>query len=57
MSLAIANQMLKYVWLPEYRPNMTPKKNTFEWWEKFIIKPAVAKREPIGALNVRKVTI
>jgi hypothetical protein len=57
MSLAIANQMLKYVWLPEYRPNMTPKKNTFEWWEKFIIKPAVAKREPIGAPNVRKVTI
>jgi hypothetical protein len=57
MSLAIANQMLKYVWLPEYRPNMTPKKNTFEWWEKYIIKPVIPKREPIGATNVRKVTI
>jgi phage terminase large subunit len=29
MSLAIANQMLKYVWLPEYRPNIVPKKKYF----------------------------
>jgi hypothetical protein len=36
---------------------MTPKKNTFEWWEKYIIKPVIPKREPIGAANVRKVTI
>jgi len=57
MSLAIANQMLKYVWLPEYRPNLVPKKNSFDWWEKYIIKAKPAKRVPIGADNIRKVTI
>lgn len=57
MSLAIGNQMLKYVWLPEYRPNTTAKKNTFEWWEKYIVKAVIPTRQPIGADNVRKVTI
>lgn len=57
MSLAIANQMLKYVWLPEYRPNMAPRKNSFTWWEQFVPKAKPGVRTPIGAHNVRKVTI
>jgi hypothetical protein len=57
MSLAIANQMLKYVWLPEYRPNIVPKKNTFGWFEQFIPKAQSPERMKIGANNIRKVTI
>jgi hypothetical protein len=54
MSLAIANQMLKYVWLPEYRHDPAPIKNTLGWWEKFIIKEKEQKKLPIGAFNVRE---
>ncbi|QGH73523.1 MAG: terminase [Podoviridae sp. ctDWo9] len=54
MSLAIANQMLKYVWLPEYRTNDTPKPNTFRWWESMIISNSGPKKQPIGAHNVRQ---
>jgi hypothetical protein len=57
MSLAIANQMLKYVWLPEYRANLAPRKNTFGWFEQFIPKAQTPERVKIGAHNVRKVTI
>lgn len=53
MSLAIAVQMLKYVWLPEYRLNMAPRYNTLEWWEQFLPKAKREKVEPIGANNVR----
>ena len=51
MSLAIANQMLKHVWLPEYRHNLPPKKNSMEWWERFIIREEKPKRVPIGSYN------
>jgi hypothetical protein len=54
MSLAITNQMLKYVWLPEYRHDASPVKNTFGWWEKFILKAEVEKETPIGAYNSRE---
>ena len=57
MSLAISNQMLKYVWLPEYRVAVAPKKNTFDWWSQHILKAPKPGRQPIGAENVRKVTI
>lgn len=53
MSLAIAIQMLKYVWLPEYRLNTAPKYNTLEWWEQFLPRSKTAQMEPIGANNVR----
>ena len=53
MSLAIANQMLKYVWLPEYRFDPAPPKNTWGWWEQHIIKEKKEKSLPIGAFNVR----
>jgi hypothetical protein len=53
MSLAISNQMLKYVWLPEYRGTDTPKKNTLGWWEKHIVREKKPERVPIGAFNTR----
>jgi hypothetical protein len=53
MSLAIANQMLKYVWLPEYRGTDTAKPNTLGWWEKHIIREKKPERELIGSHNVR----
>jgi hypothetical protein len=51
MSLAIANQMLKYVWMPEYRKDLPPKRNSLQWWERFIIKEEKGSRIPIGAYN------
>ena len=54
MSLAIGNQMLKYVWLPEYRYDPAPVKNTLGWWEKFIMKEKQEPKMPIGAFNVRE---
>lgn len=53
MSLAIANQMLKYVWLPEYRYDPAPPKNTLGWWEQHLVKEKKEKSLPIGAFNVR----
>jgi hypothetical protein len=53
MSLAICNQMLKYVWLPEYRHNLEPVKNTLAWWERYIVQDEVPKRPKIGAFNAR----
>jgi len=55
--LAIANQMLKYVWLPEYRSKEVLKKNSFDWWATKIPKVAKPGRIPIGSNNIRKVTI
>jgi hypothetical protein len=53
MSLAIANQMLKYVWLPEYRSTDTEKPNTLRWWESHIIRQKAPENVPIGSYNVR----
>lgn len=54
MSLAIAVQMLKYVWLDEFRPNRTPKKNTLEWWDKQLDELEKVFEKPIGAGNARR---
>jgi hypothetical protein len=54
MSLAITNQMLKYVWLPEYRVDAEPIRNTLGWWEKFLIREKQEVKTPIGAFNVRE---
>jgi hypothetical protein len=56
MSLAIANQMLKYVWLPEYRADLSAPKNSLLWWEQHMFDPYGDNRVPIGAHNVRKRT-
>ena len=53
MSLAITNQMLKYVWLPEYRYDALPVRNTLGWWEQHIVKEKKQKRTPIGAFSVQ----
>ena len=53
ISLAIANQMLKYVWLPEYRGNSTVPKNTLLWWEQHLMSAQSANKVPIGSHNVR----
>jgi hypothetical protein len=54
ISLALANQMLKYVYLPEYMPDRTPPKNSLMWWEQFISREEPPGRIPIGSHNVRK---
>ena len=52
MSLAICNQMLKYVWLPEYRNDLEPRKNSLDWWSRFIVGDPKPRNAPIGAYNV-----
>lgn len=53
ISLAIANQMLKYVWLPEYQnPNKIPK-NSLAWWEGHIMGRPTTQKVPLGAHNIR----
>jgi hypothetical protein len=53
ISLAIANQMLKFVWLPEYYVGEVIPRNTLAWWEQFIIQDKPPQNQPIGAYNVR----
>lgn len=43
MSLAIANQMLKYVWLPEYRVKVEKLPFSLEWFAGKIKKPQQEK--------------
>ena len=33
ISLAIANQMLKHVWLPEFQVDSGPPPGSFDWWQ------------------------
>ena len=54
MSLAICWQMLKYVWLPEYRGDQSMPKYSLGWFERFKIdEDSAFKRVPIGAHNAR----
>jgi hypothetical protein len=53
MSLAIANQMLKHVWLPQYRVDEQPGPGTFGWLDKRMYGDEKKKRPPIGAHSVR----
>ena len=43
MSLAIANQMLKYVWLPEYRPKSDAPFGTLNYFASKLRKPQKEK--------------
>ena len=56
MSLAITNQMLKYVWLPEYRSEDSPPRNTMGWWEKYIIRDIQPQNARIGSFNTTSST-
>ena len=53
MSLAVGNQMLKHVWLPEYQVTFTPPKHSLAWFEQFIVQEEVT-RTFVGAHNVRR---
>ena len=63
ISLAIANQMLKYVWLKDYEPHREPGPGTMGWMEKQLYGDSVyqkiaprrrlPEREPIGTQFVR----
>lgn len=52
MSLAIANQMLKHVWLPEYMPDLRPPKYSLEWFATQVV-PEKKERFHIGMFNTR----
>jgi hypothetical protein len=52
MALAIANQMLKHVWLTEYMPDLSPPKYSFDWFAEQIT-PEKKEKLSIGAYNVR----
>jgi hypothetical protein len=52
MSLAIARQMLKYVWLPEYRPSQESPFGTLDWFASKVKKPTPERdRYYIGEFN------
>jgi hypothetical protein len=66
ISLAIANQMLKYIWLERFQPEkLGPDPGTFGWWEQKLYgdtlddlisgskKKQRPTRKPIGEFAVR----
>ena len=53
ISLAIANQMLKFVYMPEYHVGENIPRNSLAWWEQFLISDKPPVSQPIGAYNVR----
>lgn len=65
ISLAIANQMLKHVWLPEFQVDTGPERGSADWWQSQVYgdgltfsnltakKSKLVIRTPIGAHYVR----
>lgn len=54
MSLAIAHQMLKYAWLPEYKAEAPMPKYSLGWFERYVIYGDDGlKKTPLGAYNTR----
>lgn len=54
MSLAIAYQMLKYAWLPEYKAEAPLPKYSLGWFERFVVYGDDGlKPTPLGAYNTR----
>lgn len=65
ISLAIANQMLKFVWFSEFQPEDVVKPGSFADWERRLYgstfsdliqskKPRAKPRQPIGSFAVRR---
>lgn len=55
MALAIAVQMLKHVWLPEYRVEQTPGPGTMGWLERKLYPPERPQRARIGEFHIATV--
>lgn len=57
MALAITWQMLKHVWLPEYRAEQAAPRFSLDWFSK-LSEPGdlVGRRVPIGSYNCRRPT-
>jgi len=54
MSLAIAHQMLKYVWLPEYMAEAPAPQYSLDWFSRLSLSGKIGDdRVPLGAFNVR----
>jgi hypothetical protein len=54
MALAICWQMLKFVWLAEYRANQPPPRFSLDWFEKFQVSSELPfQRVPLGSYNTR----
>lgn len=54
MSLAITYQMLKYVWLPEYKADIVAPKYSLGWFERFVVYGDEGNKPvPLGAYNTR----
>ena len=56
ISLAIANQMLKFVWFAEFQPKVEPPPYSIGWWEKRThgeTMEDVLKRQPKGITHER----
>ena len=56
ISLAIAVQMLKYVFLSEYTATTKPPTNSLLWWEQHIFGIGNSKKTFMGSHNVRETT-
>ena len=60
MALAIANQMLKYVWLPQYKRKPTPPPGSYGWFEAHVFKDSPDKKQAVigrGAVRGRVPTV
>jgi hypothetical protein len=55
ISLGIANQMLKFVWLPEYAAAAPVPRNSLIWWEQFLVADETPTSMPLGGFNVRNI--
>ena len=53
ISLAISNQMLKFVYMPEYYVGENIPRNSLAWWEQFLVGDKAPTSQPIGSYNVR----
>jgi len=54
MSLAICHQMLKYVWLPEYKTEVPAPRFSLDWFARMALSSnGASDRVPLGAYNTR----
>jgi hypothetical protein len=54
ISLAIANQMLKHVWLPEFQVDTGPEPGSFDWWSQMVYKDGLTLTSLTTKKKIRK---